>query len=277
MALNLFNFAIGTVLAERQGVTDSAARTRVALIGSLLDSTATGLVITTVLARREAESIPPASTPTTPTPPTLVEVPDVKGLSGTEAKKILADRGLSVQQQDIISDDPKGEVIDQIPAANTFVAVGSTVTLRISLGSTVPATQVLPNVINQPLATAKPQLEALGLMIKTYTVLSDDAEPNQVIMQNPDPGSAIAPGDTITLLVSPDSEQVMVPDLVGKASEVAQSILKEQQFDIAVKEQIISTREHNGQVIEQQPVAKTPVPPGSLVTLIVGRFLEPVK
>ncbi|NJL86217.1 MAG: PASTA domain-containing protein, partial [Leptolyngbyaceae cyanobacterium SM1_1_3] len=145
MALNLFNFVIGTTLAKRQGVTDPSAQTRVALIGGMLGSSVTGLVMTTVLAQREA-----ASESTTAPPPeatTLVEVPDVTGLAIAAATQRLEDRGLRVQPQDVVTDRPQGQVLKQVPEAGAFVADEPASSCRLAWGAAVPNETGLPNVI----------------------------------------------------------------------------------------------------------------------------------
>lgn len=83
MAFNVVGFLIGRALAEREGVVDQASQNRVALMGGVVGPSATGLLVTSVLARREAESIPPIL----PIPPKLVRVPSVIGDLVEQAEK----------------------------------------------------------------------------------------------------------------------------------------------------------------------------------------------
>lgn len=100
-----------------------------------------GLVMTTVLAQREASDLQqPAPTPApTPKPPAIqIEVPDVTEVTYNEAKRKLESLELTIAREDLYSLSTKNHVIRQKPEAGSIVPVGTLVTLAVSLGSDLP-------------------------------------------------------------------------------------------------------------------------------------------
>jgi len=276
MVLNSFagRFVISNILAERQGVTDQAARTRLAVLGGALGSSATGLVVTTVLARREAEaeqenngSAPLPSAP-------LVVVPDVIGQPFEKAQETLksVSKQFVIQRQEAI--DPKqaaGIVLFQTPfAGGAPIAENSTITLFVNRQSTVPA-QTVPNVITKSVEQASEELKPLKLSVGVIEIDSNKPK-GIVVMQSRDEGTAVSEGDTITLLVSTGTasapELVNVPDLIGKSRQEAEKSLKEMGFVVQVE--TLDSGEPSF-VKEQIPKGGSGVklPKGSTVTLKV--------
>lgn len=87
--------------------------------------------------------------------PSLIEVPDVAGLSFEEAEQRLAAQDLVVQKYEDWSVEPPGQVVDQDPPANSLVANRSLVTLIVSNGSRTPVSanlggQILLNAYEIP-------------------------------------------------------------------------------------------------------------------------------
>jgi hypothetical protein len=98
----------------RRYVSDARAN-QLALLPSLMEGTpiVSALLITDLLAKREAEPVvvPPAPTP---------RVPDLSGMSAVQAKDALLQARLSMVEQDIPSDTVvKTYVIQQVPAAGS--------------------------------------------------------------------------------------------------------------------------------------------------------------
>src|ERR687898_364563 len=119
MAFNPFGFVLGSMQAEREGITDPQARTRLGLLGGLFGSPVTGLVLTTVLARREAEVQAPTGVEPTSE---LVEVPKITGKRIPEAQQALESLGLRNLPRDAHSNTTgKGIIISQDPEAGTAI------------------------------------------------------------------------------------------------------------------------------------------------------------
>jgi eukaryotic-like serine/threonine-protein kinase len=135
--------------------------------------------------------------------PETIEVPAVVGQSEEEARSTLASVGLRAQVDRLPSDQPKGEVTAQDPAAGAAAGVGDIVRLEVSSG---PEEQSLPSVTGQPADEAASQLESdLGLVV---TQLEETRlctqPPGAVCRQSPSPGTLVAEGDSVTLYVQPE-------------------------------------------------------------------------
>ncbi|MGH3544629.1 MAG: PASTA domain-containing protein, partial [Mycobacteriales bacterium] len=121
-----------------------------------------------------------------------VSVPDVAGLSMTDAQALLNERGLKVTFSAEASDEaPANSVIRQEPAPNTTVAKGSEVQLFVSSG----AEQMrVPNVRNMTCEQAKATLMAAGL-----TGNCRGSDRGRVLLQSPQAGSGTERGSNVTL------------------------------------------------------------------------------
>jgi hypothetical protein len=136
MALGRFSpigFVLSSVLAEREGVSDPQARTRLALLGGLLGgSPVMSAILTTVLARNESEDSE-ATTPTTIS--RLVRVPGCKGKRPEEAEKELSTLGLGASRRSVFNKKVRrGLVSEQHPDEGALVPEGSAVRLYVSQG-----------------------------------------------------------------------------------------------------------------------------------------------
>jgi beta-lactam-binding protein with PASTA domain len=199
MAFNVTGFLIGKTFAEREGIVEPASVNRVALIGGVVGPSATGLLLTTVLARREAESIPPVS----PAPVELVQVPDFKDHSLADAQALAVKVGLIANVSEVRTESSDGVVIDQAPPPNSRVALGDTVTLFVAKVVQPPKeTRVMvPNVTNQPFAEARETLQDEDFRVSKKLEPSDDIKPDFVIRTEP-PAELVAPESRVTVFVS---------------------------------------------------------------------------
>jgi serine/threonine-protein kinase len=204
-----------------------------------------------------------------------VQVPDVTNKSFEEAQTLLKSPPLNFKverQEAIVIDKPDDVVVFQVPSAGSRpIRVGSTITVFVNRKPRLPA-QGLPNVIGETFDEAKRILEPLEVTISAIDVDSN-ATKGSVIMQNPDPGTAIAKGDAITLLVStgraPTPELVNLPDVIGKSRKEAEQTLRSIGFEVKVE---TLTVDEPSVVKEQNPKGGDYVklPKGTSVTLKVG-------
>jgi hypothetical protein len=135
-SFSVAGYLVGQALGERQGITDKAVLDRLSLLSAVMGTSPMGIVMTTVLAQREAEENPP----TLPTTPAIqIEVPDVKGMAFNEAKSRLELLELTMARQDLYSvSTRKGHIINQHPEPGAVVSKGATIALSVSLGSELP-------------------------------------------------------------------------------------------------------------------------------------------
>jgi eukaryotic-like serine/threonine-protein kinase len=134
--------------------------------------------------------------------PRSVRVPSVAGLTVEDARKTLADSGLSAGGvQDEASTAPRGEVLRTKPDAGRFVGEGAAVDLIVSAG---PPELTMPDVIGREPSDARAVLQQLGL-----TRVRVDSEPGGssgsatvVVGQQPAAGTGVRSTDRVVLRVS---------------------------------------------------------------------------
>ena len=203
-------------------------------------------------------------------PPVQVQVPDLIGMTESQARAAIGDAGLSVGQPEYVPDPEVGrdKVIGQDPNRDTFVDPGATVTITVSTGK--PMTSV-PSVVGQDRETARTTLEGAGL-VPTFEEKDSDEPRGQVVETRPAAGEQVPEGTRITVLFSDGPEKV--PDVVGMTEEEATQALKQAGFKAFVTTSS-DTEEPKGTVIEQNPPGGTERPEGDSVTIVVSTFEEP--
>jgi beta-lactam-binding protein with PASTA domain len=202
--------------------------------------------------------------------PGQAAVPDVTGQSREEAEAALRDAGFEVRARPRYSDSvPEDEVIGTNPRAREQVTRGSRVTMIVSRG-TQPVT--VPDVTGLERDAAVEAIEEAGLSAAVSERETRDEEPEQVLEQNPAPGTERTPGARVAIVVAVEPPEVEVPDVVDLRIEEAIDELEELELEVRRRRADVSTPEEDGVVIDQDPAAGEEVPPGSGVVLTVGRF-----
>ena len=132
--------------------------------------------------------------------PEGVIVPPVVGLSEQDALAALDAAGLEAEVIRDAAEEPAGEVVAQDPGAGTEVTSGDTVTITVSEG---PQGEPMPNVVGQDGDDAEDFLEDdLGLNVNREAETEPCAQPpGTVCRQDPDPGTEVSEGDTVTIFV----------------------------------------------------------------------------
>ena len=96
-----------------------------------------------------------------------------------------------------------------------------------------------------------------------------------MIDQDPGPGSQLARGDRVTLIVSTGAGSVIVPNVVGQPKDTAASRLTAAGLNVEIVEQEVSDKSDDERVLEQAPSAGERLRSGDRVTIFVGVFIEP--
>jgi len=127
-------------------------------------------------------------------------VPDVSGRTVAEASNILGQNGFTVTQRSEPSTTvEEGRVIGTEPPADTPLPKGATVTLVVSSG---PPEVEVPLVEGLTESGARTTIEGEGLTFaSTTTATCSPADDGEVVDQNPDAGTAVDPGTTVTVTV----------------------------------------------------------------------------
>ena len=82
--------------------------------------------------------------------------------------------------------------------------------------SPTPEQITLPDYEGQPIAAVRADLDRLGLVPDEEREPSDEFARNLVIRTDPDAGSEVSEGDTITVVISAGADTVAVPNLIGQ-------------------------------------------------------------
>lgn len=158
--------------------------------------------------------------------------PNFVGLLYTEVMADPAYSGYNIELREYEnSDQPYDTIIRQSPTKDTPIKSGSTIQLVVSSG---PKTLELPSdLVGLRLNDVKTRLDDLGIAYtveeRYSNVVNGEAEyAADIVMQtNPEPGSLIATGQTVTIYVSLGKAPnlVTVPDLKNYTKDTAEQLL----------------------------------------------------
>lgn len=205
-----------------------------------------------------------------------VEVPDVVGLELKDAEAALADKSenFKVTFTEETSDTyEKGQVMDQYPKAGAEVDPTSEIKLVLSIG---PEAFEIPNVYNYKDSQAVTKLEDAGLVVKHDFGPSDEIEEGRVISTDPERGSMVVKGDTVTVLVSdgPEKKPVEVPNLKKLTESKAKKELEKVGLILGNVSTDYSDTYANGEIMHQSYDAGTKIDKGTAVDITVSLGLE---
>ena len=133
-------------------------------------------------------------------------VPDLNGLDIEEVVVAIYGAGLRLDRRDADSPLPAGQIISVVPRAGTALRQGATVSVVVSTGQRAPA--LVPDLVGIPLGDVAAALNALRdnndvqvTWTIEYVVVSDGSKWGHVVATDPAPGSVIADGATIKVIV----------------------------------------------------------------------------
>lgn len=149
-----------------------------------------------------------------------VKVPDLRGLTITEATRKAASLGLnmSVENRYYSVDIPEGHVLNQSPAAGTVVRREWHVRLTESIG---PQKVAIPALTGVDQRVSSIQVRRAGLELGSIVEMPYAyAAPGTVIAQNPAPGAAGVERPSVSLLIAApptaNTTGMVMPDLTGQ-------------------------------------------------------------
>lgn len=200
-----------------------------------------------------------------------IKVPNVVGMTVTEASDALTKAGLKANATYAESTEyDKDYIVSQDIEGNKEVPSGTVLNLVVSSGRVTGAT--VPDVVGLTEAEAKVKLEAEGFMMQKQLQESATVEKGYVVSQNPLGATTAASGSTITVVISSGTtmETVEVPNVVGKNEEEAKVILGESGLVCRTVTEDNSDTVEKGKVISQSVAAGGNVEEGTAVDLVVS-------
>jgi eukaryotic-like serine/threonine-protein kinase len=127
----------------------------------------------------------------------------------------------------------------------------------------------VPQVIGQPVASAKASIEDLGLAVTVREEVNEFTPEGDVIDQNPSGGTRVQSGSSVELRVSVGRGDVDIPDVVGRTEAEAVGILTAAEF-VPKPELRENDTVPEGRVISQEPGAGGKARKRSTVTIVVS-------
>ncbi|MEJ5254861.1 MAG: Stk1 family PASTA domain-containing Ser/Thr kinase [Acidimicrobiales bacterium] len=160
-------------------------------------------------------------------------------------------------------------IISLLVLAGVLVLLG----LQLSRGG---GEVTVPDVRGLTVQEAQTRLANQGLRFEVREEPNTDVPAGQVFDQTPAPGAQVERDSVVTLRVSAGLGQAEVPDVVGRTEAAARSLIENAGFVPDVRQRQDDTVPV-GQVISQDPPARTKAQRGSAVTIVVSSGPAPVK
>src|SRR5919108_2980833 len=202
-----------------------------------------------------------------------VTVPSVVGQDQANAIEELTRAGLDAHVVSVSSDKDIGVVTGQDPAPGEVVVEGTQVRINVSSG---PKQISVPSVLLLPYEQAVTELQRAGFKVSRIDIESDQAK-GIVTNQDPNGGATASEGSTVTLSVSRGPVTSSVPDVTTQDFSVAQATLEGAGFRTKVVFEDTEDPSLDGIVISQDPVGGSQEKANTVVTLFVGRLVQPTE
>lgn len=200
--------------------------------------------------------------------PARVAIPDVTGLSSSDAESRLQEADLRVAIQEKPDPTvPSGAVINTRPGSGAEVDSKSTVNLEVSTG---PEQVQVPQLSGKNQQQAAQALSALGLELdgSVARVASTPENLDKVVEQNPSSGVGITVGSSVKITLGSGPAQVRVPNVVGQQVDVAQPNVEGAGFKVQIEN--IDSGQPVGEVVSTSPTGGSNAVAGDTVTLRVS-------
>ncbi len=134
----------------------------------------------------------------------------------------------------------------------------------------------LPNIKGESWKTARTQLGKLGLIISVGGRSPSSHLPkNYILSENPSPGTQVKGGQTVQVVLSTGTQQVVVPNVTGEDAFQAEQNLTTQGLHTVTRHMKSHTAQ--GQIVKQSPRAGTRLAQGKTVTIWVSEGPSAVR
>ncbi|WP_156665527.1 Stk1 family PASTA domain-containing Ser/Thr kinase, partial [Rhodococcus phenolicus] len=202
----------------------------------------------------------------------LATVPTITGLDRAAAVTALEAAGVPNEIRGEYSDEaPVDAVLGTDPVAGERVGDGETVALLVSLGR--PTVPKLPGGGDR--ATVEDELRRRTFEpVDGGTAFSNTVPEGGVAALDPGPGTELAVGSQVKVIVSKGSAPVEMPDVSGKKPDAARSQLEDAGLTVVDTREVFDPNVEAGRVSGTDPATGTEVGAGSSVTLLVSNAVK---
>ncbi len=200
-----------------------------------------------------------------------VKVPNLVGMKVADAQMQLTQQKLRVTLSEVFDDKvPAGTVLGQKPEPGTVVKEERQITLIVSKGRELSLVPDLRGLLQQ---NAETQLQRLGLKIGQVTEQEDKTKnPGTILSQNPQPGSQLARGSVIDIvIVKAQAKPVVVPDFRGLSLNEVKIKLGALKLALGEVTEAYGTAYPSGSVADQRPAPGKEAKEGDAVQLTIAR------
>jgi len=136
---------------------------------------------------------------------------------------------------------------------------------------------VVPGVVGMTPEDARVRLGSRDLKLQVAgQAYSDTVPEGRIVRQDPEAGTSVESGTTVSVTVSLGPEMVTVPSVVEWAYDEAEAALEKLGLDVDRRNEF-ALQTPAGVVMRQDPPAGTRVRPGTKVTLVVSQGLPKVQ
>lgn len=188
-------------------------------------------------------------------------VPDVTGLTQSEAQAVLGDAGFTVKALQVKSDEPEGLVLVMDPEAGERQGAGTEVIIHVSTA------RIVPDIAGKSKEDAERQLKDEGFTSVTFAEEKSDEPEGTVLGVSPAPGERAASTTEIQVTVAIPHT---VPEVSGKSADAAQKALEEAGYRCEIQYSY-SDQVDNGTVLGCSPSPGSKLESGSTVVLNVSK------
>lgn len=204
-----------------------------------------------------------------------VRMPDLSGRDIVSVIEIVTQQGLQlkVDRREPHPDMPRDAVISQSPAPGSGIKKGRQVRVVVSQG---PSDMQAPKLVGEHFRKADIMIRQAGFFPGDVSrVASERIERDMVIAQDPQAGSPLERGGTISMLVSAGKKAhtLVMPKLSGKKAEEALRVIDRMGMQRRVISRASTTGTPTGGriVVSQKPAAGHPVSAEVTVEIVVSR------
>jgi beta-lactam-binding protein with PASTA domain len=192
----------------------------------------------------------------------LISVPRVVGYPEKDAKAILARSGFGMRVAgEEASNYREGTVARQDPEAGKPATRGSTVVVWTAAAPLV----TVPEVRRRSIKEAEAMLARSGLRMRMAGEEASSYPEGTVARQDPDARKRVTKGTVVSVWTSVP-QPVIVPEVRKRPLEEAEAMLERAQLRMRVAGKVVS-RDREGTVVRQDPVARARVTKGTVVSV----------
>ena len=198
---------------------------------------------------------------------------DLEGMSLRQARLLLERAGLRMRVRRLESDRPRGEVLNQSPAANADVQKNRLIVLVVSSGASAPIapeSASVPEVLGLAGSDAVAALRNADFDVRIRLVASSETA-GTVVRQSPAGETQASRGSEIVLDIAksrPVPQRFELPDVAGLTASAARRALRDAGFTVTVIS--VQSDEPVGTVVTQSPHAGAQLRKSAAVTLRVS-------